>query len=241
LADWYVETTKGRLTADAADRETARAVLVHVFDGALRLLHPVVPFITETLWQRLPLAGRGDTAVLATQAWPAQGVRFQDAAREFALVQEAVIAIRQLRSDYALPPGKSVEVLVVARDGTAGAGIARVLGEEAGVLARLARASLRISTESPREAAAHTLLSAGTELVMPLAGLIDLEKECARLRQELEQLDGQLDALRGRLANERFVAKAPPQVVEAERAKEREWSQRHTALDAKLESLCGAR
>ena len=241
LADWYVETTKSRLTPDAPDRETARAVLVHVFDAALRLLHPVVPFITEALWQRLPLAGRPDDAVLATQRWPAQGASFHDASREFALVQEAIVAIRQLRSDYALPPGRSVDVIVVARDGAASAAAAHVLREEEAVLARLARASVRTSAEVPHEAAAHALLGGGTELVMPLAGLIDLDKECARLRQELGQLGGQLEGLRGRLANQRFVAKAPPQVVEAERAKEREWSQRHAALGAKVESLCGGR
>jgi valyl-tRNA synthetase len=216
-------------------------VLVHVFDAALRLLHPVVPFITEALWQRLPLAGRAEDAVLATQTWPAPGARYSDASRDFALVQEAVIAIRQLRSDYALPPGKSVDVLVIARDGASSAATAEVLREEEAVLSRLARATIATSADAPREAAAHVLLTGGTELVVPLAGLIDLDRECARLRQEREQLRAQLEALRGRLANERFIAKAPPQVVDAERAKEREWSERHAALGAKVESLCGAR
>jgi valyl-tRNA synthetase len=241
LADWYVESTKSRLTPDASDRDVARAVLVHVFDASLRLLHPIVPFITEELWQRLPLPDREPGAVLATQSWPGRAEAEHAGAREFVLVQEAVNAIRQLRSDYSLPPGKSVEVVVVARDGLNGTDAARVLQEEQAVVTRLARATVRVAAEVPREAAAHALLSGGTELIMPLAGLIDLEKECARLRQEMEQLGGQLDALRGRLANERFTAKAPPQVVDAERAKEREWTQRHGLLATKVESLCGAR
>ena len=241
LADWYVETSKNRLTPDAPDRDVARAVLVHVFDAALRLLHPVVPFITEALWQRLPIPGRPADAVLATASWPHRGGAFGDAPREFALVQEAVNAIRQLRSDYALPPGKSVEVVIVSRNGVAGADAVRVLEEERAVLARLARATVRAAAEAPREAAAHALLSGGTELVMPLAGLIDLDKECARLTEEMRQLGTQLDALRSRLTNERFTAKAPPHVVEAERAKERDWSQRHTILGDKIASLCGGR
>jgi valyl-tRNA synthetase len=241
LADWYVEASKSRLTPDAADRETARAVLVHVFDSALRLLHPVVPFITEALWQRLPIAGREADAVLATAAWPRTGGRYGEGAAEFALVQEAVNAIRQLRSDYALPPGKAVEVVIVSRNGGAARDAARVLREEQATLTRLARASVREASAPPAEAAAHALLAGGTELVMPLAGLIDVEKECARLQDEMRQLASQLAALRGRLANERFTAKAPPHVVDAERAKEGEWSRRHALLGDKIASLCGGR
>jgi valyl-tRNA synthetase len=241
LADWYVETTKSRLAPDAPDRDVARTVLVHVFDAALRLLHPIVPFITEALWHRLPRAGVADDAVLATQPWPVRGEGFADGPREFAMVQEAVNAIRQLRSDYALPPGKAVEVVVVSSGGANGTDAARVLHEEQAIVTRLARASVQIAERAPSEAAAHALLSGGTELVMPLAGLIDLDKECTRLTQEAAQLGGQLEALRTRLGNERFTAKAPPQVVEGEREKEREWSQRHALLTKKIESLCGAR
>jgi valyl-tRNA synthetase len=241
LADWYVESTKSRLTPDAEDREVARSVLVHVFDAALRLLHPVVPFITESLWQRLPVSGHSPDAVLATQRWPVRHGDHAVRAREFAVVQEAVMAIRQLRADYALPPGRSVEVVVVSPKGRAGSDTARVLQEEDATLRRMARATVRVSGEAPREAAAHALLGDGAELVMPLVGLIDLEKECSRLRQEKEALGSQLEALRGRLGNERFTAKAPPHIVEAEREKEREWSQRHAQLTSKVDSLCGAR
>ncbi|HEU4563295.1 MAG TPA: valine--tRNA ligase, partial [Gemmatimonadaceae bacterium] len=98
LADWYVETTKARLAPDAPDRDVARAVLLHVFDAALRLLHPVVPFITETLWQRLP--GRAEGELLARAAWPRPAGDHAARAREFGAVQEAVMSIRQLRSEY---------------------------------------------------------------------------------------------------------------------------------------------
>ncbi|HKO15211.1 MAG TPA: valine--tRNA ligase, partial [Gemmatimonadaceae bacterium] len=120
LADWYLETTKGRLAGtNAADREAARAVLVHVFDGALRLLHPVVPFITEALWQRLPIAGRAPDSFLIRAPWPAPGVPAHGPreAEEFDIVRAAVLAIRQIRGDYNLPPGRTIDVVIVSPDG----------------------------------------------------------------------------------------------------------------------------
>jgi valyl-tRNA synthetase len=88
--------------------------------------------------------------------------------------------------------------------------------------------------------AAHAVLSGGAQLVVPLAGIIDIEKECTRLGGELSQLEKQLTSLRARLANEGFTSRAPAQVVEAERNKEREWSARQEQLARKVESLCGS-
>ncbi|MDQ3697957.1 MAG: valine--tRNA ligase [Gemmatimonadota bacterium] len=233
LADWYVETAKARLAPNAADRDVARAVLVHAFDTALRLLHPIVPFITETLWQRLP--GRRDDDLLATARWPERGTDIGRRGREFELVQEAVMAIRQLRSEYALPPGKEVEVVIVRRgNGPAGA----LLVEEADVIGRLTRATLRSATEAPREAATHALLGDGTELVMPLGGIIDVEKECARLSAELTHTTRLLEAVGARLANDRFVSRAPAHVVDAERSKERELAAKCDQLAEKVAALC---
>src|SRR5688500_6394410 len=110
LADWYLEASKGRLQGEGADRAVARAVLVHVFDQALRLLHPIVPFITEALWQRLP--GRKPDEFLARAAWPRQGRADAERAAGFDLVREAVAAIRQVRSEYAIAPNKSIEVAI---------------------------------------------------------------------------------------------------------------------------------
>jgi valyl-tRNA synthetase len=92
---------------------------------------------------------------------------------------------------------------------------------------------------APAGAAAHAVLPRGLELVLPLAGVVDLEKESAKLGNELGGLEKQLNALRGRLANEKFTSKAPPEIVDAERAKEREWSARSEQLRAKLQELAG--
>jgi valyl-tRNA synthetase len=104
---------------------------------------------------------------------------------------------------------------------------------------RLSRASLRVGKTAPEGAAAHAVLTGGASLVVPLAGLVDVDKECARLRGELASLEKQLHALEGRLANEKFVSKAPADVVAGERKKLSEWSVRRDQLRDKVQTLCG--
>ncbi|HEX6051935.1 MAG TPA: valine--tRNA ligase [Gemmatimonadaceae bacterium] len=233
LADWYLEAVKARLAEEGDDREVARAVLVHAFDGALRLLHPIVPFVTEALWQRLP--GRADDELLIRAAWPRQRNDAGPAAAEFELVREAVSALRQLRGEYNINPGKVLAALVVPAPNAR-----PVFAAETALIGRLAKATVSLAEAAPGgEAAAHQLLADGSEVILPLAGTIDVAKECARLQQELAGLETQLSGLRQRLANERFVSRAKPEVVEAERQKEREWSARSEQLAAKVKTLCG--
>ena len=238
LADWYLESIKGRLAEPGDDRDVARAVLVHVFDRALRLLHPMVPFVTEEIWQQLPSRPAG--TFLAAASWPVidtGGDAANSRAREFELVREAVGAVRQIRAEYAVPPGATLEAIAVGNGATRD--IARVFGEEAAVVERLSRVSLKVAATAPAGAAAHAVLTGGTSLVVPLAGLVDVEKECARLRGELASLEKQLQSLEARLSNEKFVSKAPADVVEGERKKLGEWSARRQQLRDKVQTLCG--
>src|SRR5690349_12904489 len=143
LADWYVEAIKGRLAAGGEDGEVARAVLVHAFDGALRLLHPVVPFVSEAIWQQLPshVAGR----FLAKAEWPRTERLEREGskgAREFEHVREAVGALRQIRAEYSVPPGTSIEAFAVGANG--------VFKDEADLFERLSRSSLRVGTAAPQ-------------------------------------------------------------------------------------------
>jgi valyl-tRNA synthetase len=230
LADWYLESVKSRLAVPGEDRETARAVLVYAFDQVLRLLQPVVPFVTDALWQRLP---REDTTALAIEPWPVVRAVAGDV-NDFSLVIDAVNAVRRLRADYSIAPGKSVACTLVPSPASAD-----VFGEEAAMIGRLARADVTMATQAPTEASAHAVLADGTQVVLSLAGAVDVEKECSRLRTELASLDKQLDSLRGRLRNENFLSRAKPDVVEAERVKETEWSSRRTLLAEKVQGLCG--
>lgn len=232
LADWYLESIKGRLATPGEDRDAARAVLVYAFDRALRLLHPIVPFVTEALWQRLP--GHVEGTFLTVAPWPT-ALQLRGESDEFERVIEAVVAIRQLRGEYGIAPGKSLAGFVVPS-----AAARPLFATEGGLIERLTRCTLTSADAPPAGAAAHQLLSDGTEIVLPLAGAIDLDKECARLKGELEGLEKQLAGLRARLENENFVARAKPEVVEAERRKEQEWSARREQLAAKVGALCGS-
>jgi valyl-tRNA synthetase len=233
LADWYLEAIKGRLTESGDDREVARAVLAHAFDGALRLLHPIVPFVTEALWQRLP--GRGEDELLISARWPSATGSHGQGAVEFELVRSSVDALRQLRGEYNISPGKQLSALIVPAPNAR-----RVMEAEAALIGRLTKCAVSLADAAPTgEAAAHQVLADGSEVILPLAGTIDVAKECARLQQELAGLDKQLGALRQRLTNENFVSRAKPEIVEAERQKEREWSARREQLAAKVKTLCG--
>ncbi|MDB4870224.1 MAG: Valyl-tRNA synthetase [Gemmatimonadales bacterium] len=237
VADWYLETTKGRIGAEGADSDVARTVLTHVFDYALRLLHPIMPFITETLWQRLPspvAADRGE--FLAIAPWPlphpiSKGET--DSIARFDLVREAVSAVRQIRSDYAIPPGKSIEAVIQSRANTS------LFTDHARLIGQLARAAIRVGAAPTDAAAAHSVLTDGSEVIVPLGGLVDLAKECGKLRGELEQLETQLESLSKRLLNEGFTSRAPAAIVESERKKEEEWVKRREQLSDKVKSLCG--
>ena len=212
LADWYVETAKGRLTTPGADRDVARAVLVHAFDQALRLLHPIVPFVTEALWQKLPSRPKG--ALLATSAWPTNGSPSAVAgAEEFDVVREAILALRQARATNNVPPGKQIDAYVEV----SGISARIMFSEESATISRMARATVAVGGKAPGGAAAHAIVS-GSELTVPLAGLVDVAKECERLRGELAELTKQIESRAGRLSNAKYVERAPPAVVESDRA-----------------------
>jgi valyl-tRNA synthetase len=244
LADWYLESLKSRLDAGGDDREVARAVLVHTFDYALRLLHPIVPFVTEALWQKLP--GHENGTFLATAEWPdyLTGEAREDEALltgdpeiadEFELVREAVLAIRQIRAENNVAPGKSIEVVLRAAD----ADLQDIFGEEAATVGRLTRADVRIADGVPVSAAAHAVLSGGAEVIVPLAGLIDVTKECARLRSEVAQLTTQIGSREARLSNAKYLERAPADVVAGDRAILDEMKSKRDQLTERVQSLCG--
>ena len=241
IADWYLESTKGRIAGGTADSEVARAILTHAFDHALRLLHPIMPFITETLWQRLPSPVSAVRAeFLAVAGWPmslpASRLELESIAH-FDIVREAVTALRQVRSDYAIAPGKPIDAKIRSSRNAA------LFRSYSGLIGRLGRAQVLLDhgdkAAPDADGAAHVLLTDGSEIIVPLGGLVDLSKECGKLRTELEQLETQLHALSARLRNEGFTSRAPASVVEAERKKEEEWRRRREHLATKVKALCG--
>jgi valyl-tRNA synthetase len=237
LADWYVEAVKPRLVGPDVDApapvQAAQAVLAYCFDSALRLLHPVVPFITEELWQKLP--GRAPGELLVVASWPERRAELEDARAEgqFERVKQAIEKIRSIRADYRVPPKTRLKAAIVAR----GADQIDVFAGERETIMRLGQLERLSFNGESKGAGAHAVLSDGTEVFVALEGAIDLAQECRRLSSERGRIDQLLQGLTTKLSNENFVARAPADVVAKERDKEREWRFQRDVLDGKLKSL----
>jgi valyl-tRNA synthetase len=189
----------------------ARAVIARTFEIALQALHPIMPFITEALWQRLP--GRPAGATIMYGPWPQPDRRAANEAaeRDFALVQDLVGAVRQIRAEYAVEPGKQVSLRVSRRH--------PAFAEEESTITRLAKLS-RMSYGPPlAEPGATGVLRDGTSLYIALGDLVDIGKECERLGSEQARLSQLAESQRKKLGNEQFVSRAPADVVAREREK----------------------
>ncbi len=242
LADWYLELVKPRLRedADARSREAARTTLVLAFDGILRLLHPITPFVTEELWQKLPWpAGSPRPESLISAQWPVKdpALEDQEAEAQLGAVQDLITQVRSLRKEYGVPEGAEVDVVLTG----APTSFKNALASEDSSIRRLARVGSLTMESSLNEggAGAHGVLRNGTELFLPLEGVIDLEKERVRLSEEIERLAGQLKGVRAKLQNENFVSRAPAEVVERERNKESNFQEQMTKLQEKLKVFQG--
>src|SRR6267143_484258 len=228
LADWYVEAVKPRL-----DDPAAKAVLAYCFDLSLRLLHPIVPFITEELWQKLP--GRKANELLVTAHWPAPRPELEDqrADQEFARVKTVIEQIRSIRAEYRVSPKTKLQATIVPR----GNDNAATFDGERDTIVRLAQLESLALDGVPQGVGAHAVFGDGSEVVVALEGTIDVQQECRRLSDELGRLDSQLTSLAARLTNESFVSRAPQDVVAKEREREKAWRDQRDVLAGTLKSL----
>jgi valyl-tRNA synthetase len=239
ICDWYLELVKPRLGpgADPASREAARSTLVVVLDRALRLLHPIVPFVTAELWARLPWpegSERPEDLIIAP--WPEPDGAFvsEDAERAMKGLQELIVEVRRLRKDYGVSEGQRIGIHV-----TGGApAFLDVVSAQSAAFEQLARVD-RIGMEPADGVGAHAVLANGAELFMPLEGVIDLERERARLREELGRLEGHIGGTSKKLDNQAFVAKAPAEVVQKERDRLAQLEEQRSKLREKLAGLEG--
>ena len=238
VADWYLELIKPRLRGDEGEvsRAAARATLVRVLDVTMRLLHPITPFITEAVWQRLPRR-MGDEPSIMVAAWPEVDDTCVDADAEAAMemLQEIITSVRNVRAEYGVAPSTRVPLRFRDESGT----LAGLLGRCARALDDLARVD-DVAPRGPEDGVgASVVLRSGAELFVPLEGVIDLDKERARLRSELERTAGIAQGARKRLENESFVARAPAEVVEREREKLASVEEQRARIEATLQALGG--
>ena len=230
FCDWYIELTKARLNGeDEGAKVQAQQVLCYVLTQTLKLLHPFMPFITEEIWQALP--HEGDYLML--QSWPEYDETLDFAAEESAMeeVMDAIKAIRARRSDMNVPPSRKAELTVVTAD-------AAVFTAGVPFLQRLAGASeVEITAEAPADVSGLvSVVTASAKLYIPLAELVDLEAERARLAKEIEKAEKYLAGIEKKLSNEKFVSKAPEAVVQ----REREIMEKTRALIAQLRESAAA-
>ena len=233
FCDWYLEFAKPVLTGDdaAAGAET-RATAAWTLDQILHLLNPIMPHVTEALWATI---GDGRNELLLTAPWPDYAADLGDAAAaaDMEWVIRLISMVRAVRSEMNVPAGAAVPLLV--RD--AAPQTAERLSRHGDLIARLARTDPPMLTEDPvPQGAAQAVLDEAT-LVIPLAGVIDLDKERARLGKEIARLAGELDKLSKKLANAQFLAKAPDAVVQEQRDRRDDAAATKARLEAAVARL----
>ena len=236
FCDWYIEFSKSRLSSeDAADRLACQRNLVFVLDQALRLLHPIMPFVTEEIYQELP--GEKDAKHLIVAAWPdaARLARYADvdAERAIQLVTELVSGIRSIRARYGISPKQALSAVVKASGADAA-----LLEEQRTLLqgmANLDDLAMGENAEKPTESVA--VLGAGVEAYVRLSGLVDFDAERARLQKEQKTLAADVAKLEKKLSNPGFLAKAKPEIVEKDTAKRDELAEKLALVEAQLADL----
>ncbi|RKH05601.1 valine--tRNA ligase [Corallococcus carmarthensis] len=235
FCDWYIELAKGSLYGDDAEaKDTTRAVLVTCLDRILRLMHPFMPFITEEIWQKLPMSRPTESICIA--AYPQLETAWVDAAAEseMAPVIAAIEGVRTLRGESNLPPSAKVKAVVQSPDATT-----RELLERWRAylmpLAGLSEVVVGPPGAKPPQAAAF--VSGNLEIYVPLAGLVDLDAERDRLKKEIARSEQELASLQRKLDNPNFVARAPPDVVEKDKARVAELQERSVKLQDHLQRI----
>jgi valyl-tRNA synthetase len=252
FCDWYIELTKADVTAAEAspERDAARSRLVTVLEQALRLLHPLMPFLTEELWQRLPGIGKemmhpaytnSDVSpTIMLSAYPQANEELIDEAAETQMqaVIEVISRVRNIRAGMNIKPSEQVRLNIFAPDEKMG----EIYRANTPQIVRLARASnVTVMREKNKnaagEAAARAVLAGGGELAIPLEGLIDFAQERGRLEREREKLQKEAGGLEAQLGNAQFVERAPAEKVQALRERLNDITQRVGAIGQMLEAL----
>ena len=222
--DWYIELTKPRLNGeDAAAKESAQRVLLYVLTEILKLLHPFMPFITEEIWQALP--HEGEALMIAEYPGFRQELCFPEDEVNFEMVMEAIKAVRARRAEMNVPPSRKSHLIIVT-------GKAKAFTEGEKFICKLAYASgIHVTDKLPESTEGMvSVITDNARMFMPMAELVDLEKERARMEKELANAKKQLDGQNAKLANENFVSRAPEHVVNLEREKK-------AKLEALIENL----
>ncbi|MCA9600639.1 MAG: class I tRNA ligase family protein, partial [Myxococcales bacterium] len=237
FCDWYLELSKALLASDDEQLlDETRRTLVHTIEVTLRALHPMMPFITEEIWQRVPKHATAKASVLAS-AYPepnADAVTDAEAEREMRALQAAIVGIRTIRAEHEITWQKMVPVLLRSDDPD----VRALLARERNNVVALGNVTLTIESDG-RDIPANSAVkvSDGVTVIVPLEGLVDKEKERERLSRELKRVEKDLTVVTGKLKNASFVERAPKEVVATERERQAELTDKREQLTRALEKL----
>ncbi|MEI3605839.1 valine--tRNA ligase [Pseudogracilibacillus sp. SE30717A] len=235
FCDWYIEMAKVSLYGeDENKKQTTRSVLAHVLDQTLRMLHPYMPFITEEIWQQLPHKGTSITVA----SWPKVNAEYHDeaASDQMKKIMDIIKAVRNIRAEVNTPMSKQVKMYVKTSDHS----VTTQLEGNRHFIERFCNTSELVigeQIEAPEQSMSAVIT--GAEVFLPLEGLIDFDKEIARLENELEKWNKEVALVQKKLSNKGFVDKAPEKVVEAERKKEVEYIEKREMVEQRLKELKG--
>ncbi|MGM0437196.1 MAG: valine--tRNA ligase, partial [Bacillota bacterium] len=234
FCDWYIELIKPRLyqDEDLNAKRTAQYVGTNILEGILRLLHPVMPFITEEIWQKLPV-GEEESIMLAE--WPeVEGDKIDNKIeKEMNILMDVITSIRNIRNEMKVNPGKEIEAILVGENKT------DILEKGADYIKDLAKVEdLTINKEiGEKPDKSSTAIVNGIEIILPLAGMVDIDKEIKRLEKELNEIESEIKRAEGKLNTDGFVNKAPEAVVQEERDKLEEYKNKKIKINERLKEL----
>ena len=226
FCDWYIEIAKIRLNSD--DKATAKAVLVYVMSGCMKLLHPFMPFITEEIWQTLP--HDGESIMISDWIEYDEKLNFAKEEAEFESIMSAVKAIRTRRSEMNVAPSKKAAIYIATEKQD-------IFNISSAVIAKLASGSSVEVADSFAIENAVSIVTSDATIYIPLGELVDFEAEKARLNKEKDAVLKKLEQTERKLSNEGFLSKAPEKVVEEQKQKAKEFKEKIALIDEQLAKL----
>ncbi len=239
FCDWYLELSKPRMALGGESKRVTQTVLLSILERSLRILHPFMPFITEEIWQLLKnySTDSWDPTIMIS-AWPApeKSWEFEESESAVELFKEAVVGIRDLRARFSVPPKEKVRVVIKTKTDKAAKYLSR-FSEEIKQTAQLSTCEMKKDFERAPGAVQRVL--SDIEIFLFVEGLVDLEKERTRMETELASTQNRLTGIRVRLSNKQFVDKAPEDVIESERTREKELETLIKDLEQSLAGLKG--
>ncbi|MEB6569221.1 valine--tRNA ligase [Staphylococcus auricularis] len=233
FCDWYIEMSKIPMNGDDEDqKQVTRSVLTYVLDQTMRMLHPFMPFVTEQIWQNLPHEGE----TIVTAEWPRvrKEFIFEDSKETMEQLVEIIKSVRQSRQEVETPLSKAIPIFIQAKNDQ----VKETLIDNQNYIDRFCHPSeLVIETSIDIPEKAMTSVTAAGDVVLPLEGLIDMDKEIARLEKELDKWQKELDRVNKKLANENFVNKAPEKIINEEREKQQNYQEKYDGVKERINQL----